>query len=152
MHYALLCQRMAYLEAFKNLLYIALYHTSPEKQTLLKTLWEKEKMLVTSIFSFSHNVFYPFPKRISVFKSNPFCRLQMLSIWTSLKICRLVRGYSCDIFTAMQVGVSLSFKVKKRAWFHKRGRMIGPLNVVPEQYSTNVSFRTLFQNSFTYVY
>ena len=24
---------------------------------LLKTLWEKEKMLVTSIFSFSHNVF-----------------------------------------------------------------------------------------------
>ena len=23
----------------------------------LKTLWEKEKMLVTSIFSFSHNVF-----------------------------------------------------------------------------------------------
>ena len=25
----------------------------------LKTLWEKEKVLVTSIFSFSHNVFYP---------------------------------------------------------------------------------------------
>ena len=28
-------------------------------RSLLKTLWEKEKMLVTSIFSFSHNVFYP---------------------------------------------------------------------------------------------
>ena len=27
---------------------------------LLKTLWEKEKLLVTSNFSFSHNVFYPF--------------------------------------------------------------------------------------------
>ena len=26
---------------------------------LLKTLCEKEKMLVTSIFSFSHSVFYP---------------------------------------------------------------------------------------------
>ena len=26
---------------------------------LLKTLWEKEKMMVTSIFSFSHNAFYP---------------------------------------------------------------------------------------------
>ena len=25
--------------------------------TIKKTLWEKEKMLVTSIFSFSHNVF-----------------------------------------------------------------------------------------------
>ena len=27
---------------------------------LLKTLWEKEKLLVTSNFSFSHSVFYPF--------------------------------------------------------------------------------------------
>ena len=26
---------------------------------LLKTLWEKKKMLLTSIFFFSHNVFYP---------------------------------------------------------------------------------------------
>ena len=30
---------------------------------LLKTLWEKEKMLVTSIFSFSHSVFYPIKNR-----------------------------------------------------------------------------------------
>ena len=28
------------------------------ERSLLKTLWEKEKMLVASIFSFSHNVFY----------------------------------------------------------------------------------------------
>ena len=28
--------------------------------SLLKTLWEKEKLLVTSDFSFSHSVFYPF--------------------------------------------------------------------------------------------
>ena len=28
--------------------------------SLLKTLWEKEKLLVTSTFSFSHCVFYPF--------------------------------------------------------------------------------------------
>ena len=27
---------------------------------LLKTLWEKEKLLVTSNFSFSHSVFYPY--------------------------------------------------------------------------------------------
>ena len=27
-------------------------------KSLLKALWEKEKMLVTSIFSFSHHVFY----------------------------------------------------------------------------------------------
>ena len=34
----------------------------PHVRSLLKTLWEKEKMLVTSIFSFSHNVFYPSKK------------------------------------------------------------------------------------------
>ena len=28
--------------------------------SLLKTLWEKEKLLVTSNFSFCHSVFYPF--------------------------------------------------------------------------------------------
>ena len=33
--------------------------TTLGKKCLLKTLWEKEKMLVTSIFSFSHNIFYP---------------------------------------------------------------------------------------------
>ena len=32
---------------------------APGEKTLLKTLRVKEKMLVTSIFSFSHNVFYP---------------------------------------------------------------------------------------------
>ena len=32
----------------------------PWETSLLKTLWEKEKLLVTSNFSFSHHVFYPF--------------------------------------------------------------------------------------------
>ena len=34
---------------------------------LLKTLWEKEKLLVTSNFSFSHSVFYPFGKLLATF-------------------------------------------------------------------------------------
>ena len=43
---------------------LTLYHTittfnNPHMRSLLKPLWEKEKMLVTSIFSFSHNAFYP---------------------------------------------------------------------------------------------
>ena len=33
---------------------------TPAKQALLKTLWEKEKLLVTSNFSFFHSVFNPF--------------------------------------------------------------------------------------------
>ena len=34
---------------------------------LLKTLWEKEKLLVTSNFSFSHSVFYPFRELSAMF-------------------------------------------------------------------------------------
>ena len=33
----------------------------------MKTLWEKENILVTSIFSFSHNVLYPFQNKFSIF-------------------------------------------------------------------------------------
>ena len=35
-------------------------------KSLLKTLWEKKKMLVTSIFFFSHNVFYPVKHNFNV--------------------------------------------------------------------------------------
>ena len=34
---------------------------------LLKTLWEKEKLLVTSNFSLSHSVFYPFGELSAIF-------------------------------------------------------------------------------------
>ena len=37
------------------------------KTGLLKTLREKEKLLVTSNFSFSHSVFYPFGKLSTIF-------------------------------------------------------------------------------------
>ena len=47
-------------------------------------------MLVTSIFSFSHNVFYPIQKRISILMLHKFWCLQMLSIWTGVKIGCLV--------------------------------------------------------------
>ena len=36
-------------------------------RSLLKTMWEKEKLLVTSNFSFSHSVFYPFGKLSAIF-------------------------------------------------------------------------------------
>ena len=34
---------------------------------LMKTLWEKEKLLVMSNFSFSHSVFYPFEELFAIF-------------------------------------------------------------------------------------
>ena len=54
---------------------LTLYHTiltfnDPEKEAFKKkTLWEKEKMLVASIVSFSHNVLYPSQKEF-LFLSN----------------------------------------------------------------------------------
>ena len=41
-------------------------HKWPWKRSLLKTLWEKEKMLVTSISPFPKS-FQPFQKQISIF-------------------------------------------------------------------------------------
>ena len=38
--------------------------------------------------------FRPILKTNSVFKLNVFCCLQMLSIWASLKICRLVKSFN----------------------------------------------------------
>ena len=43
---------------FNSLLHNPIFQRSCAR-SLLKTLWEKEKMLVTSIFSFFHNVFFP---------------------------------------------------------------------------------------------
>ena len=41
--------------------------------SLLKTFWEKKKMLLTNIFSFFPQCFLPFPKRISIFDTHLSC-------------------------------------------------------------------------------
>ena len=71
---------------------LTLQHTMPtfndlETRSLLKTLWEKEKMLVTSIFCCSHNVFESSRKEFLLYL---FYCLQFFSIWTSLKFCCLL--------------------------------------------------------------
>ena len=39
----------------------------PWETTLLKTLWEKETLLITSNFSFTHSVFYQFRELLAIF-------------------------------------------------------------------------------------
>ena len=51
---------------------------------LLKTLWEKEKLLVTSNFSLSHCVFNPISRTLSHFYQIQNGRLQTLSVWKGL--------------------------------------------------------------------
>ena len=40
------------------------------RKYILKTQWEKEKLLVMSNFSFSYSVFYPFGKLTAIFYQN----------------------------------------------------------------------------------
>ena len=58
----------------------------------------QEEMLVTSFFSFSNNVFYPLQKEFLFLSYIDFCCLQMLSMWTCLKICHLVKGSNLRLF------------------------------------------------------
>ena len=53
--------------------------------SLLKTLWEKEKLLVTSNFSFSHSVFYPFEELFSIFVKFEIIVCKLFHFWKSLK-------------------------------------------------------------------
>ena len=63
-----------------------------ETRSLLKTLWKKEKMLVTSIFSFPHNVFYLSQSKFQFLSHNYFVVCKKLSIQTSLNFCCLVKS------------------------------------------------------------
>ena len=59
-------EKMAIINTFGPIL--TLYQTSPGFYvSAVKTLWEKEKLLVTSNFSFSRSVFYPFGELSAIF-------------------------------------------------------------------------------------
>ena len=58
---------------------------------LLKTLWEKEKLLVTSNFSFSLSILHPFGKLSAIFINSNMSSANSFSL-EELKICRLGKG------------------------------------------------------------
>ena len=98
----------------------------PWERSLLKILWEKEKILVTNIFSFSHNVFYLSQYNFQFFQSHLFCSLQVLSALTSLEICRFVKGSlsnnpdfhgarkDLSLSLSLSLSLQLNFSVLKR--------------------------------------
>ena len=88
----------------------------PRERILLKTLWEKEKMLVTSNYSFSYNVFLPIKDKNDhlsfiysvVCKCFQFGQVQNFGVYTHLESCitlslftkqcfvlSLVKGFLC---------------------------------------------------------
>ena len=58
---------------------------------LLKTLWEKEKLLVRSNFSFFHNVFYPSEELSAIFINFELSSANSFN-WEQCNICRLEKG------------------------------------------------------------
>ena len=67
--------------------------------SLLKTLWEKEKLLVTSNFSFSHSVFYRFRE------------LSTISIKSEIVVCKLFQ-FGSALNLAFGKGLTKSFQAK----------------------------------------
>ena len=61
--------------------------------SLLKTLWEKEKLLVKSNFSYSHHVFYPFGELSAIFMKieTAVCKLCYLGTVSNLLIGKGLR-------------------------------------------------------------
>ena len=98
---------------FKNLL-LTLYHKimtfNDLYKKLLKTLWENEKMLVTTISSFSHNVFYPsqikinFSVAFNLSSANAF-NLDQSKILSFGKEFRLIKTRDCVVKTDFTIKV-----------------------------------------------
>ena len=89
-----------------------LYHTistfnDPGKKSLQKTLKEKENAGNQQSLLFPQCLLL-FLIQISIFQSRLCCRLQALSIWTSLEMCRLVKVLSIFYFSNMFTALSIT--------------------------------------------
>ena len=60
--------------------------------SLLKTLWEKEKFIVVSNFSFSHIVFYPFGELSTIFIEFKIALCKVCLQFEASEICCLEKG------------------------------------------------------------
>ena len=81
--------------------------------SLLKTPWEKEKLLMTSNFSFSHSVFYPIRELSVIFTKSKIvvCNLSL----EKSKFCRLGKskvGIVSDVANRMKASASLLNDIK----------------------------------------
>ena len=66
--------------------------------SLLKTPWEKEKLLIMSNFSFYHSVFYSFGENFLPFSSNLKLSFANSFNLEGSEICRLGEGQCSDYF------------------------------------------------------
>ena len=87
-------------DSYKNVIPLSnstLFQTSPCflrvcNTSLLKIQWEKEKLLVTSNFYFSHCVYYPYLESLLPFPSNLKLSSAITFCLEESKFCRLGKG------------------------------------------------------------
>ena len=79
----------------------------PHKKEPFEDFVEKGENAGNQHFLLFPQCFLPFPNQISIFLSHLLCRLQMFSIWNSLKFCHLVKS-KAQFFYYPTVTINLS--------------------------------------------
>ena len=105
--------------------------------SLLKTLWEKEKMLVTSIFSYAHNVFYHFQIEFQFF-SNKNVVVFKLDQSTILLFGKELNQ------SVENAGVAFVKGVDERNKFFENKRAMVALDCSPKSFSPQINSTSLF--------
>ena len=92
------------------------------RYTAVENIVRKGESACNKRFLFFSQCFLPYMALIFHFKCTLQCRLQFVSIWTSLKFCRLVMRLSCDelLLTNSQL-LNLYPRITKLK-LHPRGR------------------------------
>ena len=84
-------------------------------KSLLKTLWEeKEKLLVTSNFSFSHSVFYPIGELSAVFTKFKIVVCKLFRIGRVLNLS-FGKGLNCYEITLCNMNRKYSYTIPYRS-------------------------------------
>ena len=91
-------------------------HTMTPFEALLKTLWEKEKLLVTSNFSFTHSVFYQF----LLFTSNSKLSSADCFNLDQSKILLSGNGLSTQVIQTTYKAIQTTYRVRKLQGRHKQ--------------------------------
>ena len=88
---------LSILDWIWTVIYSSIFHSLPDNPTFndleeetFENIVGKGESAGNQHFLFFRQCFLPYLKQILIFQSHASCRLQMLSIWTSLKISRLL--------------------------------------------------------------
>ena len=97
--------------------------------SLLKTSWEKEKLLTTSNFSFSHSIFYPFEELSAI-----FIRLKLSKFVICVKV-EIVHVF-CEWPKICDSRIVTSFGTRRKHCGISQGARLGLRSIVPRDTPT----------------